>query len=573
MLLRLQIVAVLSLALAACAPASPGGQGPQGEGGGRATSGPKILVAAINEDPKNFWDGINGGGGSGVRQLGHVVNQYLAVLDSAGIPHPRLLAELPSVDKGTWQVTPDGKMEVTYKIRPGVTWHDGTPFTADDIVFSLDVGRDPAIPNGNASALRLMEGIVALDPQTALATWRQTYAFADRLEHREFFPLPKHILERPYRESKETLIAQPYFSSQYVGTGPFKMAKWEPGAFMELVANDSYFLGRPKIDRVRVMFIDDSNTMVANMRAGEVNIVLPTGGPDWDQLEPLKREWQGTGKGDVVIERVRWQFVEPQKGPLANPADLRDPRVRLALLAALNREEMSRSLQGDQWGVAHNWVHPSFAHYPQVRDVTVEVPYDPRRATALMAEVGWTPGSDGILQKGGQRFAMQIRPGEGREREATIAQQDWKAIGIDGHMEVLSDALLRDAEARATYFGASINQNPMGGLSAVRRFGGDQAPTAANRWAGTNRGQFSSPAWDDVGSRLRTALDDDSRIQLERELLRVFHAELPAMAIQYELQAVPVAGFKGLVPISATAHTGNIMHTWNVHEWDMAARG
>jgi len=569
MLLRLNVVAMLGLMLAACAPASPATQGPQGQAQGAGPSGPRILVAAINEDPKNFWDGINGGGGSGARQLGHLVNQYLAVLDSGGTPHPRLLAELPSFEKGTWQVSPDGSMEVTYKIRPGVTWHDGTPFTADDIVFSLDVGRDPAIPNGNASALRLMDNIVARDAQTAVATWRQTYAFADRLEHREFFPLPKHILDRPYRESKDTLIAQPYFSSQYVGTGPFKMATWEHGAFMELVANDNYFLGRPKIDRVRVMFIDDSNTMIANMRSGDVQIVLPTGGPDWDQLEPLKREWQASGKGDVVVERVRWQFAEPQKGALAQPADLRDVRVRQALHLALNREEMSRNLQGDQWGVAHNWVHPTFSYYPQVRDVTVEVPYDPRRATALMAEAGWTPGSDGILQKGGQRFAMQIRPGEAREREATIAQQDWKAIGIEGNMEVLSDALLRDAEARATYSGVSVNQNPMGGLSAVRRFASEQIPAAANRWAGTNRGQFSSPAWDDVGSRLRTALDDDSRIQLERELLRVLHAESPALAIQYELQAVPVVGFKGLVPITGIAHTGNIMHTWNIHEWEI----
>ena len=68
------------------------------------------------------------------------------------------------------------------------------------------------------------------------------------------------------------------------------------------------------------MFIDDANTMVANMRAGQVNIVLPTGGPDWDQLKALKPEWQASGKGDVVVERVRWQFVEPMKG-LARSTD------------------------------------------------------------------------------------------------------------------------------------------------------------------------------------------------------------------------------------------------------------
>ena len=122
---------------------------------------------------------------------------------------------------------------------------------------------------------------------------------------------------------------------------------------------------------------------------------------------------------------------------------------------------------------------------------------------------------------------MQVRPGEARERGGDIIAQDWKAIGIDGQMEVLSDALLRDAEARATYPGHAVNQNPMGGLSAIRRFATDQIPATANRWAGTNRGAFSSPAWDDVG--LRSCAQPSTtirRLQLERELLRVFHAEV-----------------------------------------------
>jgi peptide/nickel transport system substrate-binding protein len=558
-----------ALLVAACAPTPS--QGGEGTGRAASTAAPKVLVAAINEDPKNFWDGINGGGGSGARQLGHMVNQYLAIIDSTGAAHPRLLAELPAVDRGTWVVTPDGKMEVTYKVRPGVTWHDGTPFTAEDIAFSFEVCRDPAIPNGNQSAVRLIEGIVAVDAQTAVATWSQTYAFADRLEHREFFPLPKHLLDRDYRESKETLTAQSYFNREYIGTGPFKMANWEPGAFMELVANESYFLGRPKLDRVRVMFITDTNTGIANLRAGSVNIFLPTGSPDWDKLEPVKQEWMTTGKGDVILERVRWEFVEPQKGSLAQPADLRDVRVRQALLMGINREEVSRSLQGEHGGVAHSWVLPAFTYYPRVKDAITEYPFDPRRAMALLAEVGWTPGPDGVPQKGGTRFQMKLLPDEARAKLGTVIQQEWKTnLGIDGTIEVLSNVLLRDAEARnSALTGVGFNGNPLGGLSAVRRFATDQTPTAANRYAGTNRGHFSNADWDDVGLRLRTALDDNARIELERELLRVFSADLPALAVQYELQPIAITGFKGLVQIVGTPHTGNIMHTWNVHEWEM----
>src|SRR5436305_3883804 len=186
---------LVALALAACAP-PPGPASPAGQPQSSAPAAPKSLVMAINEDPRNFWDGVNGGRGSGSREIGHMVNQYLANILPDGQAVPRLLAEMPSVEKGTWRIAADGRMEVTYKVRPGVTWHDGTPFTADDIAFSWEVCKDPAVPNGNQSAVRLIERVVALDPQTAVATYSQTYAFADRLEHREFFPLPKHILER-----------------------------------------------------------------------------------------------------------------------------------------------------------------------------------------------------------------------------------------------------------------------------------------------------------------------------------------------------------------------------------------
>jgi peptide/nickel transport system substrate-binding protein len=237
----------------------------------------------------------------------------------------------------------------------------------------------------------------------------------------------------------------------------------------------------------------------------------------------------------------------------------------------INREEVSRSLQGEHGGVAHSWVLPAFTYYPRVKDAITEYPFDPRRAMALLAEVGWTPGPDGVPQKGGTRFQMKLLPDEARAKLGTVIQQEWKTnLGIDGTIEVLSNVLLRDAEARNNALtGVGFNGNPLGGLSAVRRFATDQTPTAANRYAGTNRGHFSNADWDDVGLRLRTALDDNARIELERELLRVFSADLPALAVQYELQPIAITGFKGLVQIVGTPHTGNIMHTWNVHEWEM----
>jgi peptide/nickel transport system substrate-binding protein len=338
---------------------------------------------------------------------------------------------------------------------------------------------------------------------------------------------------------------------------------------MEMVANDQYFLGRPKLDRVRVMFIPDTNTGVANLRAGSLNVFLPSGGPDWDQLESLYTDLKTSGKGEVVLERVRWAFAEAKKNETASPSDLRDVRMRQALLMSINRAELARALLDEHGEVAHSFVHPRAAGYDKLQSAITQYPYDTRRASALLTEMGWTPGPDGVLQKGGTRLQLGIRAEEAREKDAHIVQQDLKAVGIEGLIDISSNVMLRDAEHRQNYTGIALNQNPLGGVSAVRRFATEQIPTAANRYAGTNRGAYSNPEWDDVGIRLRTALDDTRRLELERELLRILTTDLPAMPIQYELQAIPTVGFKGFVPVSGAAHTGNIMHTTNVHEWDL----
>src|SRR6266508_1848257 len=157
MVSRLCFVTLFALGITACAP----GQPPAGSQSGQPSSTlesavPKRINVAINEDFGNFWDGITGGGGGGGREIGHLVNQYLVALQPDASPTPRLLEELPSAEKGTWTVSQDGSMEVTWKLRPNVLWHDGTPFTADDVVFSWQENRDPESPNGTPAAVKLI---------------------------------------------------------------------------------------------------------------------------------------------------------------------------------------------------------------------------------------------------------------------------------------------------------------------------------------------------------------------------------------------------------------------------------
>lgn len=566
MLRKLSLWLTLSTLLIACGPSSAGGPA-AGQSDGAARSGPRILSVAINEDPKNLWDGINGGGGSGARQLGHMVNQYLVAMGPDAQPTPRLLAEIPSVQTGTWRVFPEGGMEVTYKLRSGVVWHDGTPFTSDDVLFSYQVGRDPSIPNGNTAALRLMASLEAPDAATVVVRWRELYPFADRLEHREFFPLPRHLMERQYRENKETLLAQPFMSSEWIGTGPFRMARWEPGSHIELTAFDNYFLGRPRIDQVRIQFIGDDNTAIVNLMAGTIHTFLPSGGPGYEQMMIVKADWDQKKTGNIVTESVRWSLADVQKVYNPTPRDLTDLRVRQALLHAINRPELAQVLLGDLGIVADSWVHPTFPYFGSMQDAMTKYAFDPRRASTLLEEAGWTRGSDGALQKGGERFNMTIR---NADTTGNVLRDQFKAIGVTAELEELGENLLRDARARAMFTGLDPSGQPMGGLSAVRRFITDATPAESNRWSGTNRGGYSNPEWDAIGERMRVALVEEDRLNMERDLVRIFTTNVPALPLYFQVQAIPVSSaLTGFQAVRGVAHTGQIMHTGNIHEWDI----
>jgi peptide/nickel transport system substrate-binding protein len=203
-------------------------------------------------------------------------------------------------------------------VRPEARWHNGTPFSARDLIFSYEVFRDPEIPNSGQEVVRHIVGVMPVDATTVVVRWSETYPFADRIESSELLLLPAHLLEATYRDDKSRLLAQPYFTSnEYVGLGPYRLMAWKPGNHVDLVAFDDYFLGRPIIDRIRVQFIPDGNTMLANLKAGTVQVTLGSKKMDRDAMRQLKQEWEATGSGTVLVYPRNYKFGEPQK--LLNP--------------------------------------------------------------------------------------------------------------------------------------------------------------------------------------------------------------------------------------------------------------
>src|SRR5439155_10307820 len=134
----------------------------------------------------------------------------------------------------------------------------------------------------------------APDPQTYVVHWSRVYAPADHVSVGGGGILPKHILGDVYAEGgAERLLQHPYFTSEFVGLGPYRLTEWTRGSRMVGQRFDGYYQGRPPLDRVIIQFVSDPNTMVAQVLAGDVDVAA--NGVDIDAAVDVKRRWEGTG--------------------------------------------------------------------------------------------------------------------------------------------------------------------------------------------------------------------------------------------------------------------------------------
>ena len=210
---RSATILLLMAALAtACAPSAgtPASPGPQSQ----QSAAPKRLKAVIHGNPSVFSTILSppGAAGSppGLQEMEELMNAGLTNADNQGRLRPQLAEAVPSLENGQWTLLPDGGMETTWKIRSNATWHDGTPFTSDDLVFAARVGRE-VVEFGNA-IWALVDTVEGPDPRTVTVKWKRPFLNADSMFSRlRAMPLPRHLLERALLEDKATFAEQPYW--------------------------------------------------------------------------------------------------------------------------------------------------------------------------------------------------------------------------------------------------------------------------------------------------------------------------------------------------------------------------
>jgi len=515
-----------------------------------------------------------GGSGTGSAGPGLIFHAGLTAYDERGNPTPRLAQKIPSLADGDWKVLPDGTMEITWKLRPNVKWHDGAPLTIDDLLFGWRLVQDDQVPLSRGSWSRLVTDVRALDAETLQMTWRQTYLLANASGALDLAAVPVHQMGELYQAGdRAAFLNNPYWSTAFVGLGPYRVGEWTLGSSLEAIAFDDYFLGRPKIDRIVIRYIGDANTLLAALLSGDVDVV-PVGTMAIESVAAAKKTWESNGAGTVtpIKSGLGISYLQYRDTTAPWAADV---RVRRALVHLLDREAFVDALENGTTAVADTVPTPDDPVYNLVvQRGLARYPYDVARADRLLNDAGWARGADGMYQSAaGQRLGFEVRTlaknPEDVRKMVTQAEM-WRAAGIETSTFAIPNEVsaIQRSEMRSNVPGifASVSeQNQPEGLNA---FHSSQISSERTRWSGINPGGYSNPAFDRLYDQYLGTLDISTRQGLLADLLVMAADQVIFLPVDYWVGTVSIAVRKGVTgpgPVNPI----QLASTWNVHTWDM----
>ena len=523
-------------------------------------------------EPPTLSVKINSAGAGGIvpgaDALEELVSAGLTHLDSANVLLPQLAEAVPTVENGLWVVYPDGRMQTTWKIRDNARWHDGTPFTTEDLLFTVRVGQDRELPTFNHTGFESIESVTAPDARTLIVNWKQPYIQADAMFTGVFpsfaLPLPKHLLEEAFASDKTTFLDQPQWNQAFIGTGPFKVREWVAASHIALDANDAYVLGRPKIDNLEVKFIVDSSTMASNLMAGTVELTLGRT-LSLDQGIQVRDHWRDTGK--MMLRLGNWVVVYPQFiNP--SPAIVENVQFRRALIAAIDRQEMADTILYGLSLVADSYVNPRAPEYPDIANQVVRHAYDPRRSTQLIDDLGYTKGADGgYRDPAGQRLEVELRTTgdlDLHQRMVFPIASYWQQVGVGVNPVIIPIQRQRDREYRSNSPAFEMLQqgNDLPSLSTLHS---REAPLPENNYVGRSKNRYRNAEFDALIDRFFVTISRPERMDLLGQINNHISDRVTIMGIFY--QVTPTMVHSRLLNIAEYGERATSAS--NAHEWDV----
>lgn len=480
--------------------------------------------------------------------------------------YPEGMMKIPTLKDGSWVVKGD-TMTLRWEIRAR-KWNDGKPVTCGDYVFVHNVARNVQVPVVVRDLTVRIANIVCTDGASGrrlTVNWKELYPFAN-LAPTEYGALPRHVLETYYRGNPSKLPESPFGNEPKftVTDGAYKLAEWQRGSSVTVVANPLYFEGEPRnIKRITWRLIPDTNALVANMLSGAIDGIGEIG-ITFDQAVQLERQAAGRGIKVFFTEGLIWEHIDVN---FDNPL-LQDVRVRRAIVHGINREQIVQQLFQAKQPVAHTYLPPKHPGYAQ--DVQ-KYPYDPARARQLLTEAGFSAGPDGILRDSqGRRMALELNTTAGnriREQVEQIIQQNLREVGIE--------ITIRNFPARV-YFGEITNRRKFPALAMYawlfdptahcdQFYTSDGIPNEANGWAGQNYPGYKNAEMDKACKAASRELDEGKRNKLLQDSARFFARDLPAVPLYYRVSVSAVK--EGLAKVWTPTGLSGIYESYSAHRW------
>ena len=431
--------------------------------------------------------------------------------DGRARPHPGLATSWRAVDPTTWE----------FALRPGVTWHDGRPFTADDVVFTF--ARVPNVANSPGSFMGFLRPVTRVEVVNPLLLRIHTAA------PHPLLPLDLASVSIVARHAAEGMGTEDFNSGRAaIGTGPYRLGAYRSGERVELVRNDAFWGAAEPWARVDYRMILNDASRTAAMLAGDVDLIdqIPTA-----DLVRVKRDARLVVTEIPSLRTVYLvpdhsrpgpnQWVTDHQGIPLPQNPFRDLAVRRALSLAINRDALVERVMEGAGVATGQWLpEGAFGFNPAVRPDR----FDPEAARRLLAEAGFPEGFRLTIQTPNDRW-----PNDSRLTQA-VAQM-WSRIGLRVTVDAMPFTAFVARRARGEYamqmaaWASSTGEASNFLVNVVNTFDRQRLTGA------TNNGRFSNPWFDEITARASATMDDPAREALWREAAARYAEEVPMIQL------------------------------------------
>lgn len=482
-----------------------------------------------------------------------------------------LCTHLPTIEAGdaVRETAPNGNpgIRVTYRLREDARWDDGTPITAEDIVFAWEAGREPATGMGPAELYRSLHRIVVVDPRTVTLHFdKLTFQYNAINDLR---PLPAHLDRAIWQEDPRAYRTRTLYDRDPtrpgLWSGPYRVASLTTGASVTLERNEQWWGAAPAFRRIVIRTIENTTALEAALLAGQIDMIAGELGLTLDQAIALERR-----AGQRF--RIHYQpglIYEHIDLNLDNPA-LADPRVREALLRGIDRQQIVERLFDNRQPVAQSFVNPLDWMHDESLPTT---PFDPDGARQLLEQAGWRPGPDGIRRNAaGERLSFELMTTAGnrsRELVQQVLQGMWRQIGVD--------IRIRNEPPRV-FFGETVSKRRFQAMALFAWISSpenvprttlhsSEIPTEARNWSGQNYTGFRNTEMDDLIENLPLTLDRDERKPMWRRVQEIYMTERPVLPLFFRSDAhVWPRWLDGVRPTGHLAPSSMWVEQWKVNQ-------